>query len=119
MPSKGYSTIGLKPSIFRELQNLTNTHYPGMFLPSTLIIMMNEINLGYYSVETHNIRIDLSGRYNSLTIRADVKNWLEARYEELSERYEKKIQCQMLFQICELLYGKHVRIKNKCTKSYN
>lgn len=90
MPGKGYATIGLKPSIFTELKNLTNTYYPGMFLPSTLIIMMNEIKLGYYSVDSHNIRIDLSGRYNSITIRSDVKEWLEERYEGLSEMYEEK-----------------------------
>ena len=90
MPGKGYATIGLKPSIFKELQSLTDTYYPGMFLPSTLIIMMNEINLGYYSVGIHNIRIDLSGRYSSLTIRADVKNWLEEKHEKLIETYEEK-----------------------------
>ena len=90
MPGKGYATIGLKPFIFKELQGLTDTYYPGMFLPSTLIIMMNEINLGYYSVGIHNIRIDLSGRYSSLTIRADVKNWLEEKHEKLIETYEEK-----------------------------
>ena len=90
MPGKGYATIGLKPTIFTELKNLTDTYYPGMFLPSTLIIMMNEIKLGYYSVDSHNIHIDLSGRYNSITIRSDVKEWLEEKYEELSHRYEEK-----------------------------
>lgn len=95
MPSKGYSTIGLKPSILSLLESLTNTFYPGMFLPSTLIILMNEVKLGRYSVECHKITVDLSGRYNTLTIRSDVKSWMEENYKQLSEEYEKKydIKC--------------------------
>ncbi len=95
MPGKGYATIGLKPSISSRLKSLTNTFYPGMFLPSTLIILMNEVKLGYYSVDTHKIMIDLSGRYNTLTIRSDVKDWLEENYKQFSEEYEKKyhIKC--------------------------
>ena len=77
MPGKGYSTVGLKPVILNRLQEVTERNYPGMFLPSTLIIMMNEIKRGYYSVEPHKIRIDLTGRYNSITIRSDVHEWLE------------------------------------------
>lgn len=90
MPGKGYSTIGLKPSISFRLQNLTDTFYPGMFLPSTLIILMNEVRLGYYSVDMHKISLDLSGRYNTLTIRSDVKEWLNENYEMLGEEYQKK-----------------------------
>lgn len=95
MPGKGYSTIGLKPSVLSLLESLTNTFYPGMFLPSTLIILMNEVRLGYYSVESHKIAVDLSGRYNTLTVRSDVKGWLEDSYGQLSEEYEKKyrIKC--------------------------
>jgi len=52
MPGKGYATIGLKPSIVTKLQDMTDKYYPGMFLPSTLIIMMNEIDRGFYSVDT-------------------------------------------------------------------
>lgn len=62
MPSNGYSTIGLKPAILAKLQRVTDEYYPGMFIPSTLIIMMNEIK-----------RDDLI----SLTIRSDVKSWLQ------------------------------------------
>lgn len=61
-----------------------------MFLPSALIIMMNEIKRGYYSVEMHNINADFSGLYTSLTIRSDVKSWLEENYETLKEEYDIK-----------------------------
>jgi len=90
MPSQGYSTIGLKPSIIMELQRITDQYYPGMFLPSTLIITMNEIKRGYYTPEIHNIKVDFSGRYNSLTIRADVKDWLEENYKNLFDLYAEK-----------------------------
>lgn len=90
MPGKGYSTIGLKPSVLSRLEGLTSTFYPGMFLPSTLIILMNEVKLGYYSVESHRMNVDLSGRYNTLTIRSDVKEWLEENYLRLTEEYEEK-----------------------------
>ncbi len=95
MPGEGYSTIGLKPSVLSLLESMTNTFYPGMFLPSTLIILMNEVNLGRYSVETHKITVDLTGRYNTLTVRSDVKNWLQQNHMQLTEEYEKKykIKC--------------------------
>ncbi len=90
MPSQGYSTRGLKPSIIAELQRITDQYYPGMFLPSTLIITMNEIKRGYYTPEMYNIKVDLSGRYNSLTIRSDVKNWLAENYKNLFDLYAEK-----------------------------
>lgn len=90
MPSQGYATIGLKPAILAKLQKDTDEFYPGMFLPSALIIMMNEIKRGYYSVEMHNINADFSGLYTSLTIRSDVKSWLEENYENLKEEYDIK-----------------------------
>jgi len=90
VPGKGYSTIGLKPSIIKKLQDVTDKNYPGMFLPSTLIIMMNEVTRGYYSVESHNIRLDLSGHYNTITIRLDVQQWLSENYENLGVEYAKK-----------------------------
>lgn len=90
MPGKGYATIGLKPNISSRLKSLTNKFYPGMFLPSTLIILMNEVKLGFYSVTSHKMVIDLSGRYNTLTIRSDVKEWLEQNYHELSTEYERR-----------------------------
>jgi len=90
MPSQGYSTIGLKPSIIMELQRITDQYYPGMFLPSTLIITMNEVKRGYYTPEIYNIKVDLSGRYNSLTIRSDVKDWLEENYKNLFDLYAEK-----------------------------
>lgn len=90
MPSQGYATIGLKPAILTRLQKDTDEFYPGMFLPSALIIMMNEVKRGFYSVEMHNMRVDFSGRYTSLTIRSDVKVWLEENYERLKDDYDGK-----------------------------
>jgi hypothetical protein len=90
LPSQGYATIGLKPAILAKLQKDTDEFYPGMFLPSALIIMMNEIKRGNYSVEIHNINADFSGVYTSLTIRSDVKYWLEENYENLKEEYDTK-----------------------------
>lgn len=87
MPTKGYATIGLKPSILNKLQVATDEYYPGMFLPSALIIMMNEIKRGQYSVEEHNLKLDFSGVYTSLTIRLDVKTWLKENYEIHKEEY--------------------------------
>jgi hypothetical protein len=43
VPSQGYATIGVKPAILTKLQKSTDEYYPGMFLPSALIIIMNEI----------------------------------------------------------------------------
>ncbi len=95
MPGKGYSTVGLKPAIIKKLQDVTDRNYPGMFLPSTLIIMMNEVKKGYYSIELHNIRLDLSGHYNTITIRSDVQTWLSENHQRLGAEYEKKyrIKC--------------------------
>lgn len=90
MPSQGYATIGLKPAIISKLQNETDEYYPGMFLPSALIIMMNETKRGYYTIGMHSIKIDFSGRYTSLTVRSDVKEWFEENYKILKEKYEKK-----------------------------
>lgn len=90
MPGKGYATVGMKPVIVTRLQQATDKYYPGMFLPSTLIIMMNEVKLGYYSVESHNIRLDLSGSYNTITIRSDVQQWLGENHEKYGEEYEEK-----------------------------
>ncbi len=90
MPSQGYATIGLKPAILSRLQKDTDDFYPGMFLPSALIIMMNEVKRGFYSVEMNNIRADFTGRYTSLTIRSDVKTWVEENYEKLEDDYVRK-----------------------------
>lgn len=90
MPSQGYATIGLKPAILLRLQKDTDKFYPGMFLPSALIIMMNEVKRGFYSVEMYNVKADFSGRYTSLTIRSDIKAWLEENYEKLKDDYDSK-----------------------------
>ena len=98
MPSQGYATIGLKPAILTRLQKDTDEFYPGMFLPSALIIMMNEVKRGFYSVEMHNIKADFSGRYTSLTIRSDVKAWLEENYERLKDDYDRKYKANSFTQ---------------------
>lgn len=90
MPGQGYSTIGLKPVILEKLHSITDEFFPGMFLPSTLIIMMNEIKRGYYMVNSHDLRLNLEGNYNSITIRSDVKLWLEENYMVFGEEYKKK-----------------------------
>jgi len=98
MPGAGYSTIGLKPAIVKKLHAITDEYFPGMFLPSTLIIMMNEIKLGYYSVELHDFKIDLVGKYNSITIRSDVKQWLEENYKIFENEYMKKYRAKSFAQ---------------------
>ena len=90
MPTQGYATIGLKPAILLKLQKVTDEYYPGMFLPSALIMLMNEIKRGYYSVGAYNIKADFSGTYTSLTIRSDVKNWILENNEILRDEYERK-----------------------------
>jgi hypothetical protein len=98
VPSQGYATIGLKPAILAKLQKDTDEFYPGMFLPSALIIMMNEIKRGYYSVQMHNINADFSGLYTSLTMRSDVKSWLEDNYEKLKDEYDTKYKTKSFTQ---------------------
>ena len=98
MPSQGYATIGLKPAILGKLQKDTDEFYPGMFLPSALIMMMNEVKRGIYSVEMQYIKADFSGRYTSLTIRSDVKEWLEDNYSRLKEDYDMKYNANSFTQ---------------------
>ncbi|MEX2060639.1 MAG: hypothetical protein WD966_06250, partial [Nitrosopumilaceae archaeon] len=78
--------------ILEKLHNITDEYFPGMFLPSTLIIMMNEIKRDYYNVNTHNLKLNLEGNYNSITIRSDVKEWFKENYNIFGEEYKKKYQ---------------------------
>lgn len=87
---KEYATLAIKPAVFSELRRITDRYYPGMFLPSALIIMMNEVKRGDYFVDAHRINMNLSGRYSSLTIRSDVKAWLKENYDRLNEEYMQK-----------------------------
>ena len=98
MPGKGYSTIGLKPSVLKRLHQVTDVYYPGMFLPSTLIIIMTEIKQGRYTPSFHNIKVDLTGKYNSLTIRSDIKEWLEENYTRQKDSYSEKYQVDSFAQ---------------------
>jgi len=112
MPGKGYATVGMKTAITTRLQEVTDKNYPGMFLPSTLIIMMNEVKRGYYSVEPHDIKLDLSGRYNTITIRSDVQQWLEENQEEFGVKYEEKYRAKCFtkfvsYFIVNMLESKH------------
>jgi hypothetical protein len=52
--------------------------------------MMNEIKRGHYSVEMHNLKLDFSGVYTSLTIRMHIKTWLKENYEIHKEEYMRK-----------------------------
>ncbi len=90
MPKNGYSTLGLKPNALSLLESLTDTFYPGMFLPSTLIMLMNEVRRGSYQVGMHPVSVSRSGRYKTLTIRSDVREWLEEMYAENSAAYKKR-----------------------------
>lgn len=90
MPKSGYSTLGLKPGTFSLLESLTDTFYPGMFLPSTLIMLMNEVRRGSYHVGMRPVQVSRSGHYKTLTIRSDVRKWLEETYEENSAAYKKR-----------------------------
>ncbi len=98
MPSEGYATIGLKPAILAKLQKITDEYYPGMFVPSALIIMMNEVKRGYYMVDACTIKEDFDGRYTSLTIRSDVKAWLDDNYERYKDEYGRKYKANSFTQ---------------------
>lgn len=116
MPTKGYATIGLKPAILLKLENDTDEYYPGMFLPSALIIMMNEIKRGFYSVETNELKIDFSGRYTSLTIRADVKTWLKENYEFYKEEYSQKYKIRNFTHFASFFMLNMFESKSKSNK---
>ena len=60
--------------------------------------MMNEIKRGHYSVEMHNLKLDFSGVYTSLTIRMDVKTWLKENYESHKEEYMSKYKLKNFTQ---------------------
>ena len=101
MPGKGYSTIGVKPAVMERVQQITEKNFLGMFLPSTLIIMMNEVKAGRYTIRAHKLRLDLTGRYNTITIRSDIKDWLKGNYEENKEEYLELyyVKCFTIFVI--------------------
>ena len=117
MPTKGYATVGLKPAILMKLQKQTDEYYPGMFLPSALIIIMNEIKRGFYSAEMHPIKIDFSGGYTSLTIRVDVKIWLKENYDIHKDEYIEKYQIKNFTQFASLFMLNMFESKSK-TNSY-
>ena len=89
MPKVGFATIAIKPITNEKLQKMTNQMH-SMFIPSTLIMLMNEIKNGEYDIHTHSLNSDLPGNYISLTIRGDVNDWLGKKFEEFAKEYEKK-----------------------------
>lgn len=91
MPGKGFATIAIKPTTIEKLQKMTEQMH-SMFIPSTLIMLMNEIRNGKYNLYSHRLGLDLPGNYISITIRDDVNNWFEKNFEEFAEEYEKKYQ---------------------------
>jgi len=116
LPTKGYATVGLKPAIRLKLEKDTDEFYPGMFLPSALIIMMNEIKRGFYSVEMNHLNIDFSGRYTSLTMRADVKTWLKENYEFYKEEYTQKYKTSNFTQFASFFMLNIFKSKAKSHK---
>tara|TARA_B110000914_G_scaffold190936_1_gene177142 strand:+ start:229 stop:747 length:519 start_codon:yes stop_codon:yes gene_type:complete len=112
MPAKGYSTIGMKPVVIAKLQEVTDKNYLGMFLPSTIIIMMNEIKAERYQVHSHKLRLDLTGRYNSITVRSDVREWLHANYALLSEEYHDKYRINCFTKFVSYFLVNMIESKN-------
>ena len=91
MPRIGFATIAIKPITNERLQKMTNQMH-SMFIPSTLIMLMNEIRNGEYNIHSHRLSLDLSGNYISITIRDDVNEWLEKKFKEFAKEYEEKYQ---------------------------
>ena len=81
--------------------------------------MMNEIKRGYYSVEMHNINADFSGLYTSLTIRSDVKYWLEENYENLKEEYDTRYKTNSYTQFAGIFMLNMFESKASCTEQYH
>src|SRR5688500_13759200 len=115
MPTKGYATVGIKPAILLKLEKDTDEYYPGIFLPSALIIM-NEIKRGLYSVETDHWKMDYSGRYTSLTIREDVKTWLKENYEFNKEEYSQNYKTRNFTQFASFFMLNMFKSKSKSHK---
>lgn len=92
MPNKGFHTISIKSITIKKLQKITDEMYSEMFLPSTLIMIMNEIKKKNYIMFTHRQNVDLPGRYVHITIRSDVYEWLKENFKIFAGEYEKKYQ---------------------------
>jgi len=88
VPGKGFFTIPIKPLTVEKLQKMTEKMH-SMFIPTTLFMMMNEIENGDYILYTHKFSMDLPGNYISITIRSDVHDWLEKNFEKFAEEYAK------------------------------
>jgi len=112
MPGKGYSTVGMKPAVISKLQDVTDRNYLGMFLPSTLIIMMNEIKAERYQVHSHKLKLDLTGRYNSITIRSDVKEWLQENYKISGQEYKEKYRIECFTKFVSYFLVNMIESKN-------
>jgi len=91
MPKKGFFSISVKPVTIEKLQKLTDTVHT-MFVPTTLVMMMNEIENGNYAIHSHKLGLDLSGTNVVITIRADVYEWLGKNFSKFAGEYEKKYQ---------------------------
>ena len=91
MPKEGFATIAIKPTTNEKLQKITDQIH-SMFIPSTLIMLMNEIKNKEYDVHQHNQSSDLRGNYIAITIRDDVIEWFEEKFEEFGEEYESKYE---------------------------
>lgn len=103
MSNQRYATLGLKPRILARLEQATDKFFPGMFLPSALIIIMNEVKQGLYKIETnHDIEPDFTGKYCSLTVRSDVNSWLRENYQLLKANYELEYHTNSFTQFASI-----------------
>ena len=93
MPRVGFTTIALKPITNERLQKMTDQMH-SMFIPSTLIMLMNEIRNGEYNICSHGLSLDLPGNYISITIRNDVNEWLRQKFKEFAKEYKEKYQAK-------------------------
>ena len=89
MPREGYTTIDIKPATSKKLQKMTELMQTA-FVPTTLIMLMNEIRNEKYDIRLYRFSSELPGNYTSLTIRVDVTDWLWEKFREFGKEYEKK-----------------------------
>ena len=102
-----------------RLQQITDKNYPGMFLPSTLIIMMNEVKAERYTIHVHKLRLDLTGRYNTITIRSDIKEWLKSNYEENKEEYLELYNVKCFTRFVSYFIVNMIESKNDLERRFN
>jgi hypothetical protein len=94
-----------------SLQRATDDYYPGMFIPSTLIIIMNEIKRGHYSVKYAQRKARF---YRSLHIgynKIRPKELVARQLRHTRGRIWQKIWDKQFYSICMCLFAKHTTIQ--------